>query len=122
MLISKYYYDDKLQEELEIAIKNIIEKGWTGNFNYSSGVFGNLDVLIDYSFYEGNSILRNKIIEFINSIVAEKTENYYGWTCAPIGKGYKSNMEMTGYFTGISGISNTLLNLIDHEKTAKLFD
>lgn len=120
MLISKYYQDDELFKEIEFAVNNLVEKGWPGNFNYSSGVFGNIDVLNDYTFYKNDTELKGNLNSFVNELIVKK-QQFEGWSCAPVGQNYKSNLEMNGFFTGTSGIANTLLNFIDYENTVKLF-
>lgn len=121
ILISDFYEDKNIHEDLLIGLNNILEKGWLGNFNYSSGVYGNLDVLNEYANKTGDLELQSKINGIVNLIIKEKSENFDSWSCAPVGKNYNSNFEMIGFFTGITGISNTLLNILDYEKTVKLF-
>lgn len=121
MLILKYFKDDKIIDEIEIAVNNITKKGWHANYNYSSGVFGNIDVLNMYSKISDNNILNNKILNLVKTIVEEK-QQFSGWACAPVGKDYKSTLEMEGLFTGSSGIANTLLGVINFDKTSKLFE
>lgn len=108
-------------EDIKIGINNIIEKGWSGNFNYSSGVFGNLDILNEYAHKTNDKELKMKIYGFVNNILKEKNKNFDSWCCVPIGRNYNSNFEVNGFFTGLAGINNTLLNILNYEKTSKLF-
>lgn len=121
ILILDLYQDDKIKHEIKISVNNIKEKGWSGNFNYSSGVFGNIDVLNEYAYKLQDNDVKSKLKDFLNTIINEKRNGFESWSCAPVGKEYNSNFEMIGFFTGISGMSNTMLNILDYEKTVKLF-
>jgi hypothetical protein len=75
----------------------------------------------EYVNKEKDLVLKSKTNTLINNLIKDKRNSSQSWSCAPVGKDYKSNIEMNGLFTGISGISNTLLNFVDYEKTVKLF-
>jgi type 2 lantibiotic biosynthesis protein LanM len=120
LLISDYYQDQILYEEIEIAKENILSKGSMSNFNYSSGVFGNVDVLNDYSIFKNDTYMKEQLLNNVNNLVASKKENEC-WACARVGKNYSSSLEMIGLFTGISGIGNTMLNVIEPNSVNRIF-
>lgn len=121
LLLSDYYQDDLFEHEIEVAKKNVLSKGYMTNFNYSSGFIGNLDVLNEYSLSRNDHDLKQKLLSVAEKI-AEERADFDEWSCVPFGKGNRSSIEMIGLFTGISGIGNTLLNLIDDKNLSnKLF-
>nr|WP_317631497.1 lanthionine synthetase LanC family protein [uncultured Flavobacterium sp.] len=121
ILILDYYQDEIIKNEIDISVNNLKEKGWSGNFNYSSGVFGNIDVLNEYAHKLQDNDVKCKLNDFLNTIINEKRNGFESWSCAAVGKKSNSNFEMIGFFTGISGINNTMLNIINYDKTVKLF-
>lgn len=120
MLISDYYTDELFSDEMKIAKENLLLKGVMRNFNYSSGIFGNLDLLNNYFHLRNNSTMKEQMLNNVNSLITEK-QKHKEWACMEVGKTYKSFIEVDGLFTGLAGIGNTLLNIIDFDKTNKLF-
>ena len=121
ILILDYYQDEIIKNEIDISVNNLKEKGWSGNFNYSSGVFGNIDVLNEYAHKLQDNDVKCKLNDFLKTIINEKRNGFESWACVPVGKDFNSNFEMIGFFTGIAGISNTLINFLNYDKTVKLF-
>lgn len=119
LLIMKHFKADYLKEQLEIAIRNIKVQGTFANMNFSSGTFGNIDILYSYAKIYNDFKLKNNILYYLDIMLDEMLEDN-DWACAPIGK--NSFYEMNGLFTGILGVGNVLLNIYDFEKTCKLFD
>lgn len=120
MLISKYFSDELIEDEIKVAKDNLLLKGVMRNFNYSSGVFGNLDLLNDYFHFKNENFINDQMLNNINSLITDKLK-HQEWACIPVGKSYKSYIELDGLFTGLAGIGNTLLNIIAYDKTYKLF-
>lgn len=122
LLILSYYLDNQIIDELEIAINNLKEKGATGNLNYSSGVFGNLDLLNSYALQYNDENLYTNILIYLDSNLS-RMRNNKEWACVPLRS--RNNIifyEMNGLFTGITGIGNVLLNIYNYDSTQKLFD
>lgn len=123
MLIYKYLNEDKIIDDINISINNLKINAAKENFNYSSGVFGNLDILNMYSNMFDDKELHLNLLVYLNNLFNKLEENKedFDWACAPLGYDRSSYFEMNGLFTGISGIGNVLLNIYDYDKTCKLF-
>lgn len=123
ILLQSIYLDPLFEEELNIAINNIKKYGFLGNFNYSSGVIGNIDLLNSYANLKNDKNLYQNIITYINEMYFELNKsNNSILACSPVGiVGNSIFWEMNGLFTGLAGVANTYLNVINYEKTKKLF-
>ena len=117
ILIKRFFQDEQLDQEIEIAKRNIINKGPRVNHNYSSGLFGNLDTL--NLLAQEDESLKQSLLSSVTQLLHQKTTPEI-WVCAPVGA--KNNvMELDGFFSGICGIGNTLLNLAFADQTTPLF-
>lgn len=89
--------------------------------NYASGIMGNIDVLNTF-YYKLNKKQKS---DYLQNSVAECIQNKNPkreWALPALDKNNQCFVdEMYGLFTGISGIANTLIYLIDYDKTYKLF-
>ncbi|OJJ20535.1 hypothetical protein BKI52_18955 [marine bacterium AO1-C] len=117
VLIKRFFQDEHLDEEIKIAQRNIMSKGPYVNHNYSSGLFGNLDTLSILA--QEDTQLKQQLLTSVTQLLHQK-KVHQTWVCAPVGA--KNNlMELDGFFSGIAGIGNTLLNLAFADQTKSLF-
>lgn len=124
ILLKNIYTDTLLNKELDIAIENLKRNGFLGNLNYSSGAIGNVDMLNSYANLKNDKNLYQNIMVYFDEIYSEMANsNNSILACSPVGiNGNSIFWEMNGLFTGLVGIGNTCLNILDYDKTVKLFN
>ena len=117
ILIKHFFQDQYIDQEIAVAKHNILSKGPRINHNYSSGLFGNLDTLNKLA--QEDNALKQSLLTSVTRLLHQKKKDEI-WVCAPVGA--KNNiMELDGFFSGICGIGNTLLNLAFADQTQSLF-
>jgi len=101
VLISKYYKDTILLDEVQIALDNVYKYGTSDDDCLCHGTMGNLEIVRILARFLGDRSYQQRTSQFlINRIHKEES-----WKC----KLLTSNMNTYGLFTGLSGVGYNLV-------------
>jgi type 2 lantibiotic biosynthesis protein LanM len=101
-----FFDTPKIRNDIDIALKTTITRGFGHNHSLCHGDFGNLEFLL-YAY----NVFKNRQIKFHISSILEKILQYkeqYGWQY-----GVPLNAETPGLMNGIAGIGYELLRLAE---------
>ena len=108
LLISDYFCDDLINQEIDIAINHIKKYSFNKNHCINDGIFGNLEVLYALSKKLKKASLQTNVLKYLNQMIVQKKESE-NWLC---GKNDNSVL-LSGMFLGLSGIGYNLLRFAD---------
>lgn len=97
LLLSEYYTDDIIEDEIAVARENIIKHGIGYNQCICHGDLGNLEVLYAMALKAGDERQQIKVLTYIDKI-AEKVLNG-----EVLREGNEGTTEVLGLFTGVVG-------------------
>jgi type 2 lantibiotic biosynthesis protein LanM len=108
----RHYLDGQIKNEIEVAIKTTIEKGFGTNHSLCHGSLGNLETLL-YACENYDSSWR-KQVDRISFGILDSIEKK-GWLCGvPLGT------ETPGLMCGLAGIGYELLRLAEPKKVPSI--
>ncbi len=96
--------DEKIREEVDVALKTTLENGFGKNHSLCHGDLGNLDLMLEASAEFGDprsSFQLNRLAAIILESISEN-----GWIC-----GTPQGVESPGLMVGLAGIGYELLRL-----------
>jgi type 2 lantibiotic biosynthesis protein LanM len=105
-LLKSGYRDEKIEEEVTIAIETTIKKGFGNDMCLCHGDFGNLLILQDAAIYIKDENLKERVqstLVDMTKVIAER-----------LGNGYFERQENHGIMTGLTGVGYALLKLSDY--------
>ena len=102
LLIRNLIEDSELDDELEIALKTTLAKGFGKNHSLCHGDVGNLEFLSKAAEFDSFSHLKHHADCIANAILSSIDE--HGWIC-----GVPNHFEALGLMTGITGIGYGLM-------------
>jgi type 2 lantibiotic biosynthesis protein LanM len=106
-LRSLQHFDDmRLYEEIDIAIKTTLVKGFGFNHSLCHGDLGNLELLVQASQVLNNPQLQVEVERIITTILESISK--HGWQC-----GVPLENEIPGLMCGLTGIGYGLLRLAE---------
>ena len=101
-------------EELQIALKTTLEKGFGGKQSLTFGDFGNLELLLEYATYYDDKEVHKKLATILKQLINSIDEK--GWYI-----GTKS-MYSIGLMSGITGIGYQFLRMAYPEKVPSVLN
>jgi lantibiotic modifying enzyme len=101
--------DQRLRDEIDVALKTTFERGFGLNHSLCHGDLGNLEFLIEAGRTLNDSALLSEVGRVTDSIL--NSIDAYGWMC-----GTPRGIETPGLMTGLAGIGYELLRLAAPER------
>lgn len=112
ILISNYYKDDLINDEIIIAKNNIIERGLYKNESICHGGLGNAEILYGIGIKLNDDEIKNKVLSYI-SWLCNNIENDLSF----FENGADGKTEILGLFMGNAGFAYQLLRFYDWKNT-----
>jgi len=105
--------DAEVLEEINVALKTTVERGFGSNHCLCHGDLGNLELLLQASLAFGDAQLTRQTYEIATSIL--DSIDKHGWLC-----GVPMGVETPGLMTGLAGIGFGLLRLAEPERVPSI--
>ncbi|MFC4767337.1 lanthionine synthetase LanC family protein [Effusibacillus consociatus] len=109
LMVSKYYRDQNIEEEIRVGLDTTIREGFGGSHCLCHGDFGNLEVLLIAAKVLKDQKLKDKAYEYGTNTLFEARSK--GWFC-----GIPQEEETPSLMLGLSGIGFGLLRLSNPER------
>jgi type 2 lantibiotic biosynthesis protein LanM len=107
---SPYLDNEKIKEDLAIAQKTTLARGFSKNHNLTMGSFGSMEFLHAYGLINGDKAILEKSYTIANAYLNHIAEN--GWNC-----GMPNGLVTPGLMSGITGIGYQCLRMAMPETT-----
>ncbi|AZA90965.1 Lantibiotic modifying enzyme [Chryseobacterium nakagawai] len=114
LLLSEYYRDEIIENEIAIARENIIKHGIGYNQCICHGDLGNLEVLYAMALQAKDEIQQAKILAYIDKVAEKILEG------SILREGNEGTTEVLGLFTGVIGQVFQLLRFSEWDKVPSI--
>jgi type 2 lantibiotic biosynthesis protein LanM len=102
----RHLHDDRIREEVEVALKTTLDRGFGKNHSLCHGDLGNLDLILEASEELSDARSSFQLNRLTATMLESISEN--GWIC-----GTPRGVESPGLMVGLAGIGYELLRLAE---------